>query len=116
MGFPTFVCAAIAVSHLNDDALILRDVEQSRDNNITATGMVVGVALVSMLIEGVITAMCFCRRNRVVIATVVSINFYGEIYSFFPSSAHKVRINSFWYVYNHCKLIYRTFHILWSGS
>ena len=84
MGFPTFVCAAIAVSHLNDDALILRGVEQSRDNNVTATGMVVGVALVSMLIEGVITAMCFCRRNRVVIATVVSIKFMGKFIHFFP--------------------------------
>ena len=77
MGFPTFVCAATAINHLNDDALILRDVEQSRDNNVTAAWMVVGVALVSMLIEGVITAMRFCRRNRVVIATVVSINFYS---------------------------------------
>ena len=104
------MCAATAVSHLNDDALILRDMEQSRDNNVTAAGMVVGVALVSMLIEGVITAMCFCRRNRVVIATVVSINFYGEIYSFFPTRCGIALINSFWYVYNHCKLIYRTFH------
>ena len=74
MGFPTFVCAATAVNHLNDDALILQDVEQSRDNNVTAAGMVVGVALVSMSIEGVITAMRFCRRNHV-IAIVVSINF-----------------------------------------
>ena len=72
MGIPTIVCAAIAVIRLNSDAIILRDVEQSRDNTVTAAGMVVGVALVSMLIEGVITVMRFCRRNCV-IATVVSI-------------------------------------------
>ena len=77
MGFPTFVCAATAINHLNDDAISLRDVEQSRDDNVTAAWMVVGVALVSMLIEGVITAMRYRRRNCVVIATVVSINFYS---------------------------------------
>ena len=36
--------------------------EQSRDKTITAAGMVVGVALVSMLIEGVITLMRFCAK------------------------------------------------------
>ena len=74
------MCAAIAVNHLNGDALILRDVEQSRDNNVTAAWMVVGVALVSMFIEGVITAIRFCRRSRV-IATVVSINLYSSVCS-----------------------------------
>lgn len=80
MGFPTFVCAATAVNHLNGDALILQDVEQSRDNNVTAAWMVVGVALVSMSIEGVITAMRFCTKSRV-IATVVSINIYSSVCS-----------------------------------
>ena len=80
MGIPTIVCAAIAVNHLNGDAIILRDVEQSRDNTVTAAGMVVGVALVSMLIEGVITVMRLCRRSCV-IATVVSINLYSSVCS-----------------------------------
>ena len=95
MGFPTFVCAATAINHLNDDALILQDVEQSRDNNVTAAWMVVGVALVSILIEGVITAMRFRRRNRVVITTVVSIfiavNVVNLIFSPFPFQFFSLR-------------------------
>ena len=82
MGFPTFVCAATAVNHLNGDAVILRDVEQSRDNTVTAAGMVVGVSLVSMLIEGVITVMRLCRSCM--IATVVSINLYSSVCIFRP--------------------------------
>ena len=79
MGLPTIVCAAIAVIHLNSDVIIFRDVEQSRDNSVTAAGMILGVALVSMLIEGVITVMRLFRRGRV-IATVVSINLYSIVY------------------------------------
>lgn len=45
--------------------------EQSRDKTITAAGMVVGVALVSTLIEGVITVMRFCAKVDV-IALLVS--------------------------------------------
>ena len=75
MGFPTFVCAAIAVSHLNGDSVILQDVEQSSDSNVTAAGMLVGVALMSMSIEGVITAMRFCTKSCV-IAIVVSFMYY----------------------------------------
>ena len=71
LGFPTFVSAATAINHLNNDAIGLRDVEQSRDNTVTAAGMVVGVALMSMSIEGVITAMRFCT-NSDAIAFVVS--------------------------------------------
>ena len=69
--FSTFVSAATAINHLNDDAVSLRYVEQTRDNTVTAAGMVVGVALVSMLIEGVITAMRCCTNSGVV-AFVVS--------------------------------------------
>lgn len=73
MGLPTIVCAAIAVIHLNSDVIIFRDVEQSRDNSVTAAGMILGVALVSMLIEGVITAMRLCTKGGV-IGFVVSQN------------------------------------------
>ena len=45
--------------------------EQSRDNTVIAAGMVVGVALVSMLIEGVITVMRFFTKCDV-IALLVS--------------------------------------------
>ena len=75
LGLPTFVCAAVAVGNLNANATNLRDVEQSRDNTVTAAGMLVGVALVSMLIEGVMTAMCFCTKGGV-IAFVVSYTEY----------------------------------------
>lgn len=63
--------AATAINHLNDDSVILRSVEVSRDITVTAAGMVVGVALVSMSIEGVITAMRFFT-NSDAIAFVVS--------------------------------------------
>ena len=65
------MCAAVAVSNLNANATNLRNVEDSRDQSVTTAGMVVGVALVSMLIEGVITAMRFCTKGGV-IAFVVS--------------------------------------------
>ena len=65
------MCAAVAVSNLNANATNLRDVEDSRDQSVTTAGMVVGVALVSMLIEGVITAMHFYTKDGV-IAFVVS--------------------------------------------
>ena len=71
LGLPTFVCAAVAVSNLNANATNLRDVEDSRDQSVATAGMVLGVALVSMLIEGVITAMRLCTKGGV-IAFVVS--------------------------------------------
>ena len=63
------MCAAVAVSNLNATATNL--VEDSRDQSVTTAGMVLGVALVSMLIEGVITAMRLCTKGGV-IAFVVS--------------------------------------------
>ena len=101
MAIPTIVCAAIAVDHLNGDAIILRDVEQSRDNTVTAAGMVLGVALVSMLIESVITAMRFCRRSRV-IATVVSINLYSSVCSYSHFQAFP-NFNSLVYFHNNTR-------------
>ena len=67
------MCAAVAVSNVNATATYLRDVEDSRDQSVTTAGMVVGVALVSMLIEGVITVMRLCTKGGV-IGFVVSQN------------------------------------------
>ena len=66
LGLPTFVCAAVAASNLNANANNLRDVEDSRDRSVAAAGMFIGVALVSMLVEGAITAMRFCTKGGVI--------------------------------------------------
>ena len=66
LGLPTFVCAAVAASNLNANANNLRDVEDSRDRSVAAAGKFVGVALVSMLVEGAITAMRFCTKGGVI--------------------------------------------------
>jgi len=68
LGFPTFVCAAVAVNHLNLDAIHLRHVENSRDNTVSAAGIVVFMGLLTMLIECVIV---FVRRREVAVNTFV---------------------------------------------
>ena len=59
LGFPTFVCAAVAVNHLNSDAIHLRHVEDSRDNTVSAAGIVVFLGLLTMLLECVIVLLRF---------------------------------------------------------
>ena len=59
LGFPTFVCAAVAVNHLNSDAIHLRHVEDSRDNTVSAAGIVVFLGLLTMLLECVIVLLSF---------------------------------------------------------
>ena len=65
LGFPTFVCAAVAVNHLNSDAIHLRHVEDSRDNTVSAAGVVVFLGLLTMLIEGVIVLLRLVNEEAV---------------------------------------------------
>lgn len=60
MGFATFVCAATAVNTLNADAVSLGNMEQSRDEAVTGTGIVVFMALLVILMETVIIVVRFC--------------------------------------------------------
>ena len=60
MGLAAFICAATAVNKLNTDVINLRDVEQLRDTTLTGAGMVVGVTLLTILMEGVIIVLRFC--------------------------------------------------------
>lgn len=63
LGFGTFLCATVAVSNLNADAVNFQDVEHLRDKSVATAGTVLGVALVKMLTEGVICAMRFCTKG-----------------------------------------------------
>lgn len=63
LGFCTFLCAAVAVSNLNANAITFEDVEQLRDRSVATAGILLGVALGSMLTEGVICAMRFCTKG-----------------------------------------------------
>ena len=63
LGLPTFVCAAVAVSNLNANAITLRDVEDSRDSTVTGAGMVGFLGLLTMLLEGVIVLLYFCTKG-----------------------------------------------------
>lgn len=63
LGTIAIVCAATAVSNLNADAVNLRDVEQSRHNAIVGAGIVVGVALLTMLMESVIIVLRFSTKG-----------------------------------------------------
>lgn len=63
LGFCTFLCAVVAVTNLNADAVTFQDVEQLRDRSVATAGIVLGVALVKMLTEGVICAMRFCTKG-----------------------------------------------------
>lgn len=60
IGFATFICAATAVKTLNADAISLGDMEQSRDEAVTGTGIVVFMALLVILMETVIIVLRFC--------------------------------------------------------
>lgn len=63
MGFISMVCAATAIGNLNADSISLRDVEQSRHNTVVGAGMVVGMALLTMLVEIVIIVLRFCTKG-----------------------------------------------------
>ena len=65
LGFPTFVCAAVAVNHLNSDAIHLRNVEDLRDNTVSAAGIVVFLGLLTMLLECVIVLLRFVTKVAV---------------------------------------------------
>ena len=65
LGFPTFVCAATAVSHLNLNAIHLRHVEDSRDNTVSAAGIVVFLGLLTMLMECVIVLLRLVNKGAV---------------------------------------------------
>ena len=57
LGFPTFVCAATAVSNLNSNETSLRYVEDSRDRTVSAAGIVIFLGLLTMLLEYVILSL-----------------------------------------------------------
>ena len=65
LGFPTFVCAAVAVNHLNSDAIHLRHVEDLRDNTVSAAGIVVFLGLLTMLLECVVVLLRFVTKVAV---------------------------------------------------
>ena len=44
-------------------SITLRDVEDSRDNTVTAAGMVGFVGLLTMLLEGIIVLLHFCTEG-----------------------------------------------------
>ena len=72
LGFPTFVCAATAVSSLNTNAVSLLGVEEARDNTVSIAGTVVFLGLLTMLLEGVIVLLRFATTgafNAIVVSS-----------------------------------------------
>ena len=70
------MCAANAVNKLNADAISLMGMEPSRDEAVAGAGMVVGVALLTMLMESVIIVLRFCTEgvwNAVVVGCYLTL-------------------------------------------
>jgi len=65
LGFSTSVCAAVAVNHLNSNAMQLRHVEDSRDNTVSATGIVIFLGLLTVLMECVVVLLRLLRKETV---------------------------------------------------
>lgn len=65
LGFSTSVCAAVVVNHLNSNAMQLRHVEDSRDNTVSATGIVIFLGLLTVLMECVVVLLRLLRKETV---------------------------------------------------
>lgn len=56
------MCAAIAVNHLNSNAI---DLKYSRDSTVSAAGIVVFLGLLTMLMEGVMVLLRLVNKGAV---------------------------------------------------